>query len=290
MIAQVADSGSVSEAASHIGVTQSALSHRIKEAERLLNTILFYRENKKLMPTNAGKRLLAAARVVLGEIERAENDIDKLSEGIEHVVRLGLETYCNYSWLPGFLKRFEQNYPAVGVEVIADVSQNPYAALRKGLIDLSIVSGIVHPGTLKATRLFEDEMIAVVPKGHRLSKEKCLMPEDFEKETYIAYHTNPERGREYEQFFSRYQILPRKVIRAGVTEAVIAFVAAGQGISILPRWTIKPYLDKYTISAVPLTEKGLPLEWHALTRMLDQADSPANLFVQALQLEDLQSL
>jgi LysR family transcriptional regulator for metE and metH len=287
MILAIATTGSVSEAAGLIGLTQSALSHRIREAERLLNTELFYRRHKKLIPTSAGKRLLQSARVVLGELERAENDINKLSVGIEHVVRIGNEAYGSYHWLPPFLTDFMAEHPSISVEIIPDVSMDPYTALRNGSIDLSIVSGTVVQTGFRTLKLFRDEMVAVLPGGHANAGQDWLSPEEIADNTYISYHTNPGPGREYEQLFSRYQLLPPRVIRAGVTEAVVEFVRAGAGITIMPTWALKPYLRHGGLSTVKVTKEGLYLDWQVVLRKDERLDSPITTLAKALKQGDL---
>ncbi|MFC6669625.1 LysR family transcriptional regulator [Marinobacterium aestuariivivens] len=287
MILAIASTGNVSEAAAQIGLTQSALSHRIREAERLLNTELFYRKHKKLIPTSAGKRLLQSARVVLGELERAENDINKLSVGIEHVVRIGNEAYGSYHWLPRFLTGFMAEHPSISVEIIPDVSMDPYTALRNGSIDLTIVSGTIVQSGFRTLKLFRDEMLVVMPEGHPRAGQDWLSPEEIADSTYITYHTNPGPGREYEQLFSRYQLLPPRVIRAGVTEAVVEFVRAGAGITIMPSWALGPYLKQGGLNTAGVTNEGLHIDWQVALRRDDRRDSPATLLARALKQADL---
>lgn len=278
MMVAIADAGSVAEAAQTLGLTQSALSHRIKEAERLLNTELFYRKHKKLAPTSAGKRLLHSSRLVLGEIERAEQDINKLSVGIEHVVRLGNESYGGYHWLPACLTAFSRDYPSISVEIIPDVSLDPYTALRSGRIDLALVSGGHPPEGFEHRLLFRDEMRLVMPDGHALAGKPWVSAAEVAAGTYVTYHTTPGKGREYEQLFSRYRVLPVRVLRAGVTEAVIALVREGFGLTIMPTWTLQPYLAQGGLSTARVTEEGLYIDWHLLTRKDERADSPTGKF------------
>ncbi len=282
MIQALSESGSVSEAAEQIGVTQSALSHRIREAERLVGTALFYRHNKKLVPTSAGNRLLHSAQVILGELERAENDISKLTVGIEHVIRIGLESHSGCHWLPGFLRQFQLSHPSVSIEIIPDVSLAPLKALRQGHIDLTLISGRVAEG-FRTLPLFTDEMMALLPANHLLGQHSWLNVEDIVAEPYIAYHTTPDKGREYEQLFSRYQRLPSRVIRAGMTEAVVEFVREGLGITIMPSWTAAPYLRQGGLLQRRVTEQGLFIDWQVVMRHDEASNSPVVTFARQMK-------
>lgn len=290
MVRAIAETGGVSAAASQVGLSQSALSHRLREAERLLGAPLFYRRQARLVPTHAGQRLLHAARVALGEIERAEHDIDKLAVGIEHVVRLGHEAYGGYHWLPGFLARFRGEHPEIGIEIIPDVSMSPFQALREGTIDLSIVSGPVARPGIRALPLFTDGMCVVMPEDHPLAGHAWLAPASIAAEPYVTYHTTPAGGREYERVFARYRVMPTEVLRAGVTEAVVAFVRAGQGITIMPRWTLAPYLAQGGLATAEVTRAGMRIDWQAVLRANEAADSPAMRLARALAAADLAAL
>lgn len=283
MITAIADTGSVSDAAHRIGVTQSALSHRLKEAERLLGTELFYRNNKQLAPTSAGKRLLYSARLILEELMRAETDINRLSVGIEHVIRLGNDAFAGYHWLPSFMQSFGTMHPNISLEVIPDLSLDPYGALRDGRIDLAVVSDLAPVSGFRSESLFQDELRVVMPSNHALAKTPWLEIEAITAETYITHHTNPDSGREYEQLFSRYNRLPVRVIRAGVTEAVIGMVRAGLGITIMPVWTLAPYLEQGGLVTTRATETGLRIQWRLILRKDEPDESPVSIFAQLLK-------
>ncbi len=290
MMLVINETGNVSDAASRIGISQSALSHRIREAERLLGTPLFYRRNKKLVPSSAGRRLLYSARLVLNEIERAEAAISKFSMGIEHVIRIGNETRCSYHWLPYFLDLYQQEYPGTDIEIVADVSLDPITALRNGNIDLAITSGVSELSAFRCTKLFTDEMYAVLPSDDPRVDRPFLTAEDFVNDTYITYHTTPESKGEYEQLFNPNNLLPKKVIRAGVTDAVVEFVSQGHGITIMPYWSIKPWLTSREISLVRVTEQGIYIDWQAITRKDEPKDSQASLFAAFLSETNLREL
>jgi len=290
MMKMISETGNVSDAANRIGVSQSALSHRIREAERLLDTVLFYRRNKKLVPTSAGQRLLHSANLIINEIAHAEQDINKFSVGIEHIIRIGNEARCSYQWLPPFLDIYQQHHAHTDIEIVADVSLDPLAALRDGAIDLAITSGVAELSAFRSHTLFSDEMMAVLPADDPRAQQPFLTAQDFVNETYVTYHTTPDNKREYEQLFSKYKLLPKKVIRAGVTDAVIEFVAQGHGITIMPYWSVKPWLNNRELSLVRVTEHGIFIDWQVVTRKDEKKDSPVSVFVEHLIATDLLAL
>ncbi len=278
----IADAGSVSDAAVQLGLTQSALSHRLKEAERLLGAELFARGQRRLTPTQAGRRLLHAARGVLAELERAERDIHRLSVGIEEVVRLGVEACGGYHWLPDSLAAFTASHPSIGVEIVPDVSLEPCRALRQGHVDLALIAGSHPPTGFEAVSLRRDELRLVVPQAHTLAQQEWASAEEVAAEPYVAYHTTPEKGREYEQLFSPAGVLPARVISAGVTDAVLALVRGGLGVSILPAWTLAPHLKLGDLASVALTAKGLHLHWFLVMRQGEAEDSAARQLTRTL--------
>ena len=81
MVAAVAASGSVTRAASEVHLTQSAVSHQLRDIEERLGTALFLRVGKRMVPTSAGERVLITARRVLDDIATAEDEVRRLMSG-----------------------------------------------------------------------------------------------------------------------------------------------------------------------------------------------------------------
>lgn len=267
MIDCVTRTGSVSAAASQLGLTQSALSHRIREAERRLNTPLFHRTNRRLVPTHAGKRINQVAQVVLNEVTLAERDVQLLSGPIEHVVRIGSDSNCGSHWVGSLLSLVRNKYPHIEVEVVGTGQEDPLRNLIDNQIDVAMTLG--SPSRKRGLRIesvYSDELVALVPSRHPLSKSKVVMPEDFRDVTYIAYHTTPERGREYELIFKKHDVLPKKVIRAGVTEAVVDLVRRGEGVTILPSAIAKSAATLPGAKVLQLTKDPPEIVWHAVLR------------------------
>jgi LysR family transcriptional regulator for metE and metH len=231
--------------------------------------------------------LLHAARGVLAELERTERDIHRLAVGIEQVVRLGVEACGGYHWLSDCLAAFAASHPRIGVEIVPDVSLEPCRALRQGRGDLALVAGSHPPIGFETALLRRDELRLAMPREHVLARRAWVGAEEVAAEPYVAYHTTPEKGREYEQLFSPAGVLPAKVISAGVTEAVLALVRHGQGVSILPAWTLASHLAQGDLASVALTDRGLYLNWYLVMRQGEAEASAAGQL--ALTLRDVLS-
>lgn len=264
MIKAISDTGSVTKAARQLCVTQSALSHRLHDAERRLDALLFERKNRKLFLTDVGRRLLFSAEIILKELENVEYQISTAAAKNFESVRLGMKAYGTYHWLPRVIQGFRHSNPQVEIELVADVVNDPVQALHDNAIDLALVSFPCQGEGLESIKLFRDEMLGVLPTDHPKSTLTHLEVEDFASETYFAYETVPEKGREYDLFFSHSRTKIKKIIRIGRTDAIIEMVSAGLGVTVLTRWVLAPYLKSHPVITRQLTKDRLFVDWYAV--------------------------
>ncbi|MCL1038467.1 LysR family transcriptional regulator [Shewanella submarina] len=286
MICTIAKSETVKEAAESLFITQPALSNRIREAERRLDTVLFVRRGRKLIISNAGKRLLHSAQKILDELGRAEYDIARLSDGIEQVLRLGLPQYASFKWLPAVTRYFASDLPHIELEITA--ASQPLNALFNGDVDIAMISSAQKSLSLddnlyESSFLLQDELMACLSQDHEKANRQYLLAEDFSDETYITNSIIPEKDREYELFFQPENILPRKVLQVGFNEAIIELVKVNYGITIMSKHLMSPYLESGAIMAVPLGEKGLNIYWHLVYLKQSKIARPAKQLSAILQ-------
>src|SRR5262245_34154303 len=113
LVEAIADEGSLTRAGLRLHLTQSALSHQLRDAEERLGVRLFDRVGRRLRLSAGGERLLSTARQVLAELARTEREIQASAPGRRALMRL--TTQCNtvYHWLPPRLRRFERAHPNV---------------------------------------------------------------------------------------------------------------------------------------------------------------------------------
>jgi len=267
LVAAVAESGGQTRAAGKLNLTQSALSHQLRELESRVGAPLFIRASRGMVLTAVGERILASARRVLHEVETLERDlITETTDGNAGVVRLATECYTCYHWLPAVVTAFRQEWPRVDVRIVAEATANPVRALLDGALDLAIVAGDVDERRLGCTSLFEDEQVVVVAPSHPLALQPFVEPEDLREEHLILYTTHSSENSVLREVLRPAGVEPRNLTRVQLTEAIVELVKAGLGVSVLARWAIAPQLRDRSLVGIPLTTRGFHRRWWAVTR------------------------
>jgi LysR family transcriptional regulator for metE and metH len=274
--------GGVGAAAAELGLTQSAASHRLREAERRAGAPLVLRGPAGVSLTADGARLAAFAERFLAELSRIEREIEEGHGG--QVVRLGQATYNRYHWLPVFLAHLEDVAPDITLDLSGEATQRPLASLIEGRTDVSTVYGRVGTSRrLDWTRLGTDPLVAVMAPGHRLADEPFVTSEMLTEERVFLYPFAAEPGFEWEALIGAPTAPYRKLTTMPTPEAVIDLVRAGYGVSFFSRWAIEPEIASGALAQRPLGPEGMALDWWAVTRAADPPGSPARRVVAAFQ-------
>ena len=267
LVVAVAESGGQTRAARKLNLTQSALSHQLRELEGRIGAPLFIRASRRMVLTAVGERIIGTARRVLHDVESLERDLlSEATTGGAGVVRLATECYTCYHWLPGVVTAFRKEWPRVDVRIIAEATANPVRALLDGALDLAIVAGDVDERRLGCTSLFEDEQVVVVAPNHPLASRAFVEPEDLRDEHLILYTTHSSENSVLREVLRPAGVEPRQLTRVQLTEAIVELVKAGLGVSVLARWAIAPQLRDRSLVGVPLTARGFHRRWWAVTR------------------------
>jgi LysR family transcriptional regulator for metE and metH len=264
LVAAIAETGSVTLAGNRLHLTQSALSHQLRDAEEQLGVPLFERRNRRMALTAAGERLLQSARTVLDELARAEKEIQHSNGNgaAKGVLRLSTECYTVYHWLPPRLRLFQHKFPAVDFQLVVEATDNPFEALLEGKLDLAIVCEPIRNRRIRCTPLFEDEVVIVVPPEHRLAGKRFAAPEDFAAENLIIYPPK-EDSTVLNRFLIPAGIFPRRIQEVMLTDVIIEMVRGGLGVAALAKWAVLPQLDSGALVGLSLTQQGFRRTWSA---------------------------
>lgn len=280
MVKEVAACGNLTKAADRLFLTQSALSHQLKELESDLRTQLFIRDKKQMLLTPAGEVVRQAAETILGEVAKTRAKVRCLTDKEAGEVRLCTQCYTSYHWLAGFLRTFQQLYPKVDINVeLEAATQDADYHLLANKIDVAITEGNENP-KFAYTPLFQDEFMAVVAPDHAWATRSWVAVDAFADQNYIMYNIPDEESANFLMLFK--QRRPAKVYKITLTEAILEMVKAGLGVAVLPNWVVRPYVESGQLAAVRLTEEGVRRTWYAATLKTKQLPPYTTVFVEQL--------
>ena len=272
LVQAVSACGSLTRAGAELHLSQSALSHQLRDIELRLGASLFLRVGKRMVLTAAGEQLLRSADDVLAALDRTEEAIRRLSGESGGVLRISTECYTCYHWLPRLLKEYSREHPRVEIQVEAEATSGPLPYLLDGRLDLAIVSDPVRDRRLVTRRLFDDEMLVIVAPDHRLASRPYARAEDFAGETVLIYPPKQESTL-YQDVLVPAGVTPARLQQIMLTEAIIELVQAGLGVAVMAGWAVAPYVKDRTLKALPLTRRGFTRTWSAAT-LKDMARVP----------------
>ena len=265
MVSAIAESGSVTQAAGKLNLTQSAVSHQLLGLEAALGTPLFFRLGKRMVVTAAGDRVLTAARRVIEDMRVTEDDVRRLAAGGEGVLRLCAQCNTGYHWLPEVVDAFRRTHPRVEVSLAVECTARPVDALLEGRLDIAIVTTLVRSEHVRIRPLFEDEHAAIVAPDHPFARQPFVTPQDLAAERLLLYSTSPDDSFTIQRILKPAGVEPGRVSFVMLTEAILEMVKARLGVSVMQTWAIEPALRAGDVRAIPITARGIRRQWSAAT-------------------------
>ncbi|MFM2590311.1 HTH-type transcriptional regulator MetR [Vibrio sp. TBV020] len=263
------DTGSLTATATTLHLTQSALSHQIKDLESRIGGQLFLRKTRPVKFTSEGKILLKLADDVLPRLAKAENEIASLKEDVNGRLHMAIECHSCFQWLMPALKEYQVAWPSVTLDFSSGFGFEPLPALMGGELDLVITSDIQPRSEVHYEPLFDFEMRLVTSISHPLAQKECIEPEDLVDQTMLSYPVQKSRLDVVKHFLQPVGIEPAKWKQADNTLMLIQMVSAGLGVAALPNWAISEFSRQGLISSIPLGN-GLWRRLFAATRHADK--------------------
>jgi LysR family transcriptional regulator for metE and metH len=264
--------GSLVEAAKQLHLTQSALSHQLKDLEERLGLSLFVRKTKPIRFTRAGEHILELADQVIPKLEQTSRDIKKLAGGQAGRLHMAIECHSCFDWLMPAINSFRDQWPEVEIDLMASFHFEPLPALARGDLDLVVTADPVHMPGIHYQPLFRYQALLAIANQDDLIAKKYIEAQDLAKKTLIHYPVERKRLDIFTQFLEPNGIEPSNTRQADLTLMIVQLVASGRGVACLPNWALQPYLSAGLISSRPLGENGIWPTLYAAIRK-EQKDS-----------------
>ncbi len=265
LVDTIVKEGTLTKAASSLHLTQSALSHQLKELEKELGLPVFYRNGKKLLLSGEGTRFLSSANKILAELKLLEADMDHFKQGHAGKIRISTQCYTTYHWLPRIIKYYKRISPGIDIHIVSAATQTPLDFLLRGDLDVAIVRHKIDNEAIHYEPIFRDQLQLIVSAEHPLAGKKQMSLSDLEDEELFIQYPSSGRLPVIEQLLRERQIRPKLIHHIHYTDAIIEMVNANMGVSVLADWIVRPYLETRDIVSIPVPHEAARRTWYAAT-------------------------
>lgn len=228
----VAEELNFSRAAERLRITQPPLSLQIQNLEKGLGIPLFYRNNRKVELTDAGKLFLDEVRKIFDHLHRAIENAQRTHHGELGTLNVGFVGSATYDILPSVLREFRSLYPDVQVHLFEMSTPMQIQALREEEIDIGVLRPPVHSDALCTEIVSTMPCVLAVPKQHPLLERKNLSLSDLSLYPFVMLSRKTWAG-----LYNEILALCNPIIQQEALEfqTVIGLVAAGLGIAVVPQ-------------------------------------------------------
>ncbi len=265
----IQESGSLTAAGKAVGLTQSAASHQVKEAERRLGAELVLRRGRSLRLTEAGQALASAAATCAPLLLEAETKAREISRIGWQRLRVAFGPQDGLSWVPDVASHLRSASDSLQLDLIAIEQGQATKQLRLGNADLALEVGNSACAGLRRCHLGDDELVCIFPAdtiSRKPKSDESVTVQEIASETYFAHSLVPQTGFELDAFFQPADDRPTHVAQVQSVPAIIALVAAGQGVSIQPRSAVAAALRDGSVRARSLAPKEIWQPWFLYAR------------------------
>ncbi len=267
----VARHSHVTRAAEELHIAQPALSKQISQLEHELDVALFDRIGRNVRLTEAGEALLPHVRAVLAQVEAARAEMAERIGLRRGRVAIGTPPTVGTQLLPRALAAFNQTYPGIEFRLHEAGVQTLLDLLEAGLADIAIVTMPVEDPALTVAELFTEELVVVVGREHSLAERGTVPLEELQHESWVLSPKSYELREATLHACHEAGFTPRVVLDGGEMDTLLHLVAAGVGITIVPRMAVK---DSERLVMLKVQDRriqrSLGLVWRA-----DRINSPA---------------
>ena len=260
----LARTGSFTETAQELHLSQSAISHSMKALEQEIGCRLLDRMGKTVVLTQAGEQLLVSAQRILEEMESARAQLGHLGKWGSSRLRIGASTTACQHVLPAVLREFKESFPQCAISIEPGDTPEMIDALRQHRIDLAVNLEPRREEPLEFRPLFTDELVFIVSPLHPWAKSGRVNREEIPTQHYILYGKASYTFQMIEAYFRKEQIVLHSLLDLGNMEAIKELVKLGLGVSILAPWTARKELREGSLVALPLGKRKLRRRWGVL--------------------------
>lgn len=250
--------GSFAAAANELFRVPSAISYTVQKLEQDLDVVLFRKEGRKAVLTEAGKVLLEQGREILEATERLAIAAKKTHSGWEPVFNIAIDTILDFDFIYPLIAKFYEVLPDIEINIYEEVLGGSQEAITGNRADLVIGTGVFPPPNqgIRYQEIRQVEWIFTVAPGHPLSQAPLpLSRQLIEQHRFIVIRdSSRNQAPQSHRVFSK-----RPLLSVPSMSEKINALSAGLGVGFLPAHRIRHLLEQGLLVSLPV-EDAIPVD------------------------------
>lgn len=288
----VAETLNFTRASEKLHLTQSAISHQIKALEKELQAPLFIRAKRGVILTDAGKIALEYAIRILDEAEELRERVAGREKALIGRVRVAAATQALVYLFAPFFEDFLDAHENIELVFRTTVStEQTVDDILNGVADVGFASLAVYSPVLQVLELFEDELVLVTGKKHRLAKQSEVKTKELEKERWILFERGASIRRATDAFFKKVRVEPEMSLESNDTYFIKLMIEHDLGVSLMPSWTVREEIKNGKLAQIKIMGDELKRSV-AMVSLKGSKSAPIRAFISYIleQKEKLQAM
>lgn len=253
--------GSFTETARILSLTQSAISHSIKNLETDLRCQLVTRTGRKINITEDGEELYKDAQNILNQMQGARLRIQDRANWGRGRLRIGASTTACQHILPNVLREFNECFPDCILTITPADTPKLLEMTRRHELDLAIIVSSGSLSDVEIKPLFSDELILVTSPIHEFAQIGTARMSKIAQERLVLYNKSSHTFGQIESFFRQNKLLLENYIELGSMEAIKELVKINYGVSFLASWTVENEINKGSLVHISTGNRKITREW-----------------------------
>jgi len=285
----IADTGSFSLAAERLYLTQPAISKRIQSLENELDARLFDRVGRQTLLTPAGEVFYERAQIILQQLEDSQREIANLSGQVAGTLHIGTSHHIGLHRLPPVLKRLNQEFPHLTLDIHFMDSEVAYRKVQQGKLELGIITIPNSPEhELETQIIWKDTLQFIVGKSHPMAatlnagKPASTTLKNLSQYDAILPAKSTYTRQILEAAFHKQGVEIKTTLSTNYLETIKMLVSVGLGWSALPRTMIDKELIVLELPRLQL-QRNLGIVWHPKRTLSNGATAMMKLLTQNSQ-------
>jgi DNA-binding transcriptional LysR family regulator len=278
----VVQTGSFSGAAKVVHRTQPAVSQVVRKLEEQLGEPLFDRSSRDGRLTDAGKVLQEYAQKMLNLRREARASLEELRQLQRGTLVLAANEFTSL-YLLRVLAEFRRFSPMIKIEVQRALASGIANQVVDHTVELGVLSFRPDNSLLQSIVVYRDELVFIVPPGHPLAGARSVSIRQLGAESFVAHNVvSPYRLKVLEAF-KRHKTPLNMDVEMPTIESITRFVAAGNGVALVPRISVEPELSRGELIPVPVQELKLERKLRIVYRKSGQLSHAGRAFLNVAQ-------